>query len=86
MSKKSKRNKVKKRNLDQRTKSNVGLTAEKTPASSSTYRKVVEETSDSSKYQVLSQRYEYVLPELKVIGIISGIIFIVLIALSFILG
>ena len=86
MSKKSKRNKAKKRNLDQRAKSRVGLQAEKTPAFSSTEKKVVEVSSESSKYQVLSQRYQYVLPELKVIGVISGIIFIVLIALSFVLG
>jgi len=86
MSKKSKRNKAKKRNLDQRAKSRVGLKAEKTPAFSSTDKKVVEVSSESSKYQALSQRYQYVLPELKVIGVISGIIFIVLIVLSFVLG
>ena len=86
MSKKSKRNKAKKRYLDRQVKSRVGLTVEKTPAFSSTDIKVVEVSSESSKYQALSQRYQYVLPELKVIGVISGIIFIVLIVLSFILG
>jgi hypothetical protein len=39
-----------------------------------------------SKVQDLSSRYQYVLPEIKRIGIIAGAIILVLIILSFILG
>ncbi|MBC8273632.1 MAG: hypothetical protein H8E40_01495 [Chloroflexi bacterium] len=31
-------------------------------------------------------RYQYILPELRLIGIISGVLFIILIALAFMLG
>ncbi len=40
----------------------------------------------SSKVQDLSSRYQYVMPELKRIGIIAGVIIIVIIILSFVLG
>jgi hypothetical protein len=40
----------------------------------------------SPKAQDLTSRYQYVLPEIKRIGIIAGAIILVLIILSFILG
>jgi len=40
----------------------------------------------SSKTQDLASRYQYVVPELKRIGIIAGSIILVLVILSFILG
>ena len=39
-----------------------------------------------SRVQDSASRYEYVMPELKRIGIIAGVIFLVLIILSFTLG
>jgi len=39
-----------------------------------------------SKVQDLSNRYQYVLPEIKRIGIIAGAIILVIIILSFVLG
>jgi hypothetical protein len=47
--------------------------------------KVVASPSDVSPYATLSSRYQYVLPELKSIGIIAGILFLILIILSFVL-
>jgi hypothetical protein len=43
-------------------------------------------TRVSPKAQDLTSRYQYVLPELKRIGIIAGAIILVLIILSFVLG
>jgi hypothetical protein len=43
-------------------------------------------TRVSSKAQDLTSRYQYVLPEIKRIGIIAGSIILVLIILSFVLG
>jgi hypothetical protein len=40
----------------------------------------------SAKTQDLSSRYQYVMPEVKRIGIIAGSIILVLIILSFVLG
>jgi hypothetical protein len=40
----------------------------------------------SSKAQDLTSRYQYVMPEIKRIGIIAGAIIVVLIILSFVLG
>jgi hypothetical protein len=40
----------------------------------------------ASKVQDLTSRYQYVLPEVKRVGIIAGAIILVLIILSFILG
>jgi hypothetical protein len=38
------------------------------------------------KVQDLASRYQYVIPEIKRIGIIAGVIIVILIILSFILG
>jgi hypothetical protein len=43
-------------------------------------------TRISPKAQDLTSRYQYVLPEIKRIGIIAGAIILVLIILSFVLG
>ncbi len=43
-------------------------------------------TRVSSKVQDLTSRYQYVMPEVKRIGIIAGAIILVLIILSFVLG
>jgi hypothetical protein len=43
-------------------------------------------TRVSPKAQDLTSRYQYVLPEIKRIGIIAGAIILVLIILSFVLG
>jgi hypothetical protein len=43
-------------------------------------------TRVSSKAQDLTSRYQYVMPEIKRIGIIAGAIILVLIILSFVLG
>lgn len=43
-------------------------------------------TRASSKAQDSTSRYQYVIPELKRIGIVAGAIIVVLIILSFILG
>jgi hypothetical protein len=43
-------------------------------------------TRASPKAQDLTSRYQYVLPEVKRIGIIAGAIILVLIILSFVLG
>ena len=43
-------------------------------------------TRVSPKAQDLTSRYQYVLPEVKRIGIIAGVIILVLIILSFVLG
>jgi len=40
----------------------------------------------SSKPQDLASRYEYIVPEIKRIGIVAGSIILVLVILSFILG
>ena len=74
MSKKSKRNRGRKRNLNQRIKSNVGVATEQTHTYSQAAPKAVVVSPESSKYKVLAERYQYVLPELKVIGIISGVL------------
>ena len=39
-----------------------------------------------SKVQDFASRYQYVIPELKRIGIIAGVIIIVIIVLSFVMG
>ena len=43
-------------------------------------------TRVSSKIQDLTSRYQYVIPEVKRIGIIAGAIILVIIILSFVLG
>ncbi|HEY4712309.1 MAG TPA: hypothetical protein VIH69_06525 [Dehalococcoidia bacterium] len=43
-------------------------------------------TQVSPKAQELTSRYQYVMPEIKRIGIIAGAIIVVLIILSFVLG
>ena len=43
-------------------------------------------TPVSPKVQDLTSRYQYVMPEIKRIGIIAGAIIVVLIILSFVLG
>jgi hypothetical protein len=43
-------------------------------------------TRASTKAQDLASRYQYVIPEVKRIGIIAGAIILVLIILSFVLG
>jgi hypothetical protein len=43
-------------------------------------------TRISPKFQDLTSRYQYVVPEVKRIGIIAGSIIVVLIVLSFLLG
>jgi hypothetical protein len=43
-------------------------------------------TRVSPKAQELTSRYQYVMPEIKRIGIIAGAIIVVLIILSFVLG
>ena len=86
MSKKSKRNRARKRNLNQHIKSNVGVATEQTNTYTQSAPQAAVLTPESSKYKLLSERYQYVLPELKIIGVISGIIFLILIVLSFVLG
>ena len=85
MSKKSKRNRTRKKNLNQRIGTNVAVAREQMPVYSSATPQTSAGSSELSKYKILSERYQYVLPELKVIGIISGIIFLILIILSFLL-
>jgi len=85
MSKKSKRNRARKKNLNQRINISVAPGREQIPAYSLVAPKAATDSSEASKYKILSERYKYVLPELKVISVISGIIFLVLFLLSFLL-
>jgi hypothetical protein len=86
MSKKSKRNRAKQRNPDTRIKSQVGLATGQMPGHTLTESKVTAASPESSKYAALSKQYQYVLPELKIISLIAGILFLILIVLSFVLG
>ncbi len=85
MSKKSKRNRAKKSNLGKGIKSQVGLATGQMPAHTLTESKVATASPESSKYVALSERYQYVLPELKIIILVAGILFLILIVLSFVL-
>ena len=85
MSKKSKRNKAKQKNLDKGIKSQVGLAAGQMPAHTLTESKVAAASPESSKYAAIAERYQYVLPELKIISLIAGILFLILVVLSFVL-
>jgi len=85
MSKKSKRNRAKKSNLGKGIESQVGLAKGQMPAHTLTESKVATASPESSKYVALSERYQYVMPELKIISLIAGILFLILIVLSFVL-
>ena len=85
MSKKSRRARAKQRSLDRRIQAKPGLVAECTPTSTSPDSKVLAPSSETSPYAALSSRYQYVLSELKSIGIIAGILFVILIILAFVL-
>ncbi|MBM3166066.1 MAG: hypothetical protein FJZ83_00935 [Chloroflexi bacterium] len=84
MSKKSKRARARQRSLDRRLQPSSRVVAERTPATVQDSKSLAA-PSGESLYAALSSRYQYVLPELRGIGIIAGILFLALIILSFVL-
>jgi hypothetical protein len=82
MSKRSRRARARQKSLDRRMQMRSGVMTERTTATTQESR-VVASASEVSPYAALSSRYQYVLPELKSIGIIAGILFLILIILSF---
>jgi len=84
MSKKSKRARARQRHLDRRLPPSTGLTTAHTSTTTMQDSKALT-SSEESPYVALSSRYRYVLPELRIIGIISGVLFFILIILSFVL-